>query len=218
MEEYTLADFENVICLKNQLICVPLETLLDVYNDSENFVTFLDTFCVLANTDSAFMLFSDELADKVGDVIAQNRFKYKDKEIVNAMNEIIGYLNGIKNYDTSYKNLLMNGYLAYQEDCRDIEMEDTQTLLESMAYDAIAYCALKEDKLEMIDLDDMFLASVNYLMIAMPEMFKDEKVKEVLMKKLDELDKKGGFFKNRVTRTYAKDTREKFQKIKAKEE
>ncbi len=217
-DDYTLEDFENVICLKNQLICVPTKTLLEVYNDKENFIAFLDNFSVLANTDSAFMLFSEDMVQKVRDIIRNNRFKYKEKEIVTAMNEIILYLNNLQSYSQSYRNILMNGYLIYHEDCRKIEMEDTQIFLESMAYDAVVYWALKYNKMEEIERDDMFLASVNYIMEAMPEFFADLKVQALLFKKLDELERKKGFFKNKTTRIFAKETKENFQKIKAKGE
>lgn len=218
MEEYTINDFENVLCLKNQLISVPISTLLDVYCDKENFITFLDTCIVLISTDSGFMLFSDELGEKVKEIIGQNRFKYKDKEIVEAMNSIIGYLNETITYSDSYKAILMNGYLAWQEDCRKIEMEDNQIFLEAMAYDALVYCALKENNMELIDKDDMFLSSVNYFMVVFPEIFNDSKVTKLLLEKLAEQETKKGFFKNRTTRVYARETREIFEKIKVKGE
>lgn len=218
MNDYTLEDFENVICLKNQLITVPIDALLEVYGSRNEFISFLNTFCTLAETDSAFMLFSDEMIQKVRDIIGNKRFDYKEKEIVDIMNEILGYLNTLQTYSTSYKNLLMNGYLSWQEDCRKIEMENTQIFLESMAYDAIVYWALKEDELEKVGYDDMFLASVNYIMEVMPESFDDLEVKDRLFRKLDELGNKKGFFKNRTTRTFAKETKENLQKIKVKGE
>ena len=39
-EDYTLEDFENVLSLKNQLILVPLSSLLEVYQDYDSYLTF----------------------------------------------------------------------------------------------------------------------------------------------------------------------------------
>lgn len=214
MDEYSLLDFENVLCLKNQLALVPIETLLDVYSDSENFILFIDSVHVLIETDSAFLLFNEKMCEKISTIISAKRFEFKDKDVVNVINFIIKHLNTIHDYDSSYKNLLKNGYLAYQEECRKVEMEDTEVFLESMAHDAVVYSVLKEGNLEKIECDEFFLASVNYIIATMPEFFDDRNVCERLCKKFDEASYKKGFFRNRKLRLFAKETKERFVKIK----
>jgi len=215
--EYDLNDFENVICLKNQLLSVPIETLLDVYSDYENFVTFLDSVSVLSNIDSAFLLFDSGCLEKIETIIQMMRFQYKDPVIIKAINEIILYLNGIKFLDSTKKDILKEGYLDYHEDCRKITMENEATFLDSLAYDAVCYAALKEGHMETISDDDLFLASVNYLLEAVPQFFRAPDVADRLLSKLGELEKKGWPF-HKVTREYSKETKEYYKKFVLKEE
>lgn len=218
MEEFDMNDFINVICLRNQLLVVPTEEFVEMHRDEEKFLSFLDTLSVLITIDSAFFLFSDELIEKAKDVIADNRFNYKDKNIVEVINQAISYFNNIKNYDESYKNLLKNGYLGYQEDCRKATIEDEMFLLDTLAFDAVVYFALAEDRMDLIDDSDaLFLASVNYLIESIPELFNDEVIKTRALNKLEELTKKGWPFR-KTNREYSKETIENIQKIKVREE
>lgn len=215
--EYSLDDFENVICLKNQLLSVPIETLLETYQDYENFITFLDSICVLSDMDSAFLLFDSGCIEKIEAIIQKYRFQYKDPTVVKTINEIIVYLNGVKSLDSTKKDILKEGYLDYHEDCRKITMDDEETFMNSLAYDAVCYAALKDDHMDTIPDDNLFLASVNYLLEAVPQFFKDPDVANRLLTKLDVLEKKGWPF-HRTTREYSKETKTYYKKFVLKEE
>ena len=217
MMEYDLKDFENVICLKNQLLSVPIETLLEIYSDYENFVTFLDCISVLSNIDSAFLLFDSDCIEKIQTIIQTNRFQYKDPAIIAVINDIILYLNGMKYMDPVKKAILKEGYLCYHEDCRKITMDNETIFMNSLAYDAVCYAALKVGHMEIISEDDLFLASVNYLLEAVPQFFKNQEVADRLLTKLDELEKKGWPF-HRTTRKYSKETKEYYKKLELKGE
>lgn len=138
-EKYSLDDFYNVLLLRNHLEFLSVKQLEDLYQDTTNFLVFLDTIAVFSEIDSAFLLFKDEYISKIERIISINRFKSNDSDIKEIINSIIIFLNQIKCYDTSYKNILKNNYLAYQEDCRKVEMDSEQILLESLGYDAVAY-------------------------------------------------------------------------------
>lgn len=217
MEKYSVKDFANVMCLKNQLVNVPIEKLEEVYQDYDSYVTFLDTVAVLTNVDSVFLLFKDDYVRKIESITQIHRFDTQDKEVKKAANEVIGYLNRIKTYEPGYRRMLKASYIAYQEEARKTLTKSTDLLLYSIGYDALSYVAITEGDMDKITEDDMFLASINYFIETIPEIFKDEDTRKRTLEKLEELEKKGRPF-NRMTRNYSKETKESFQKIKLKEE
>lgn len=216
--ENTINDFVNVICLRNQLLVVPFEKFVKLHRDKEKFITFLDTFAVLTEVDSAFLLFSDEVLEKVENVMYDNRFKYEEAEIVEAINQAIAYLNSIRAYEESNKNLLKYGYLSYQEECRKTSIDSERILFDTLATDAVVYLALEEDRMDLLDgTDEFFIASINYFMEAVPELFDNSEIKGRALKKLEEISTKGWPFK-RSNREYSKETIKNMQKIKLRGE
>lgn len=168
--------------------------------------------------DSAFLLFSDDFISKIQYVIAENRFNYKDPSIIEAINQVVYHLNVVKNYDESYKNLLRNAYLGYHEDCRKVTIEDNEFFMKLLAYDAIVYFALAEDRMDLVEnADSCFLSSINYFIEAIPELFDNAAIKIRATNKIEEIAKKGWPFK-RVNRNYSIETKENLQKIKVKGE
>jgi hypothetical protein len=216
-EEYDIIDFENVLLLKNQLLNAPFDELREYYKDYDNYLAFLDAVAVLANTDSGFLLFYKDGIDKISRILQLNRFNIKDDAVREIIDSIITFLNRTSSYDERYENLVKLSYLTYQEDSRITSFDDEETFLSSISYDAIAYFALKDGNFELITADDLFLASVNYLFVSVPEFFKDPLVQERLITILDKIDKTRGF-SNRYLRKYSKYTRKAYQKIKDKEE
>lgn len=213
-EKYSLDDFYNVLLLRNHLEFLSVKQLEDLYQDTTNFLVFLDTIAVFSEIDSAFLLFKDEYISKIERIISINRFKSNDSDIKEIINSIIIFLNQIKCYDTSYKNILKNNYLAYQEDCRKVEMDSEQILLESLGYDAVAYKAIVESNLELIkDADDYFLASINYFIEVIPELFKNYEIKQLVIDSIEKLAKKGWPF-NRTNREFSNETKANLQKLK----
>ncbi len=213
-EKYSLDDFYNVLLLRNHLEFLSVKQLEDLYQDTTNFLVFLDTIAVFSEIDSAFLLFKDEYISKIERIISINRFKSNDSDIKEIINSIIIFLNQIKCYDTSYKNILKNNYLAYQEDCRKVEMDSEQILLESLGYDAVAYKAIVENNLELIkDADDYFLASINYFIEVIPELFKNNEIKQLVIDSIEKLAKKGWPF-NRTNREFSNETKANLQKLK----
>jgi len=212
VEEFNLNDFLNAICLKNQLITVTTDKLLEVYSDYENFITFLDSFYVLSSMDSGFMLLSDDFIKKVMDVIGDNRFKYDDSEITETINSYISYLNSIKCYSESYRNLLKNGYLSYNEDARKIEFDSDEGFIDALAFDAVVYASLESENFSERGEDALILSSLNYFIECCPGLFMNEGYKKQVDAKLRELSRRGWPF-NRSNREYALETQEALGKI-----
>ena len=218
MEEYTLDDYINLVALKNQLINAKLSVLLKDYNeDYFLYLQFLSSVIMLLETDSGFLLFSEEAKEKIYSIIDIHRFD-DDKEVSELVNEIIGELNAINGYPKEMKKLMKAQYLAYQEELRQVSILNGETLIQLMAYDALCLFSLNtQDEFELKPNEEYsFLSSLNYLIGTCPEIFKDPDIKKNAEKAIDIIMKKGGFF-NFKGRKYTKKTQANFQKIKTME-
>lgn len=208
-----MLDYENILCLRNQLVNVPIEVLLEKYSGRDEYLLFVDAVAALCQKDSAFLLFDEMFIEKIEKVIVAYRLEYKDTpNLTKVVNEIIVYLNEIKGYSVSMQNSLKEHYLDWNEDVRDISFKEEEGFIDALAYDAVAFMALKEGNMELIQADALFMASVNYFVATCPEFFDNPLVKERAINKLIELSKKELFFNS--NREYAKDTIKAVQKIK----
>lgn len=215
MEEYTLDDYINLLALKNQLINAKLSTLMKDYKeDYLLYLQFLESVYMLLETDSGFLLFSEEAKEKIYSIIDIHRFD-DDKEVSACVNEIIGYLNAMNGYSPEMKKLMKEQYLAYQEDIRQINILNGETLIDLMAYDALCLFSLNtQDEFNIKPNEEYsFLSSLNYLIGTCPEIFNDPDIKKNAEKAIDIIMKKGGFF-NFKGKKYSKKTQANFQKIK----
>ena len=88
-EKYSLDDFYNVLLLRNHLEFLSVKQLEDLYQNTTNFLVFLDTIAVFSEIDSAFLLFKDEYISKIERIISINRFKSNDSDIKEIINSII---------------------------------------------------------------------------------------------------------------------------------
>lgn len=214
MPEYTLEDFQDVICLRNQLLNAPLQTLMDEYQDYNQYVTFINSVITFSNIDSGFLLFDDNLIDKISRIIQIYRFENPPQDVRDAINSIILYLNRVKAYPKEYKELLKSGYREYQEDTRKVSFETDADMLYSLGYDGIVLMALQQEQYEDLQVD-MFLASINYFLETMPELFQVDRVRKRVLEEVGKLD---SWSSPKMIRQFAKATKEEFQKIKQKEE
>ena len=219
MDEYTLDDYINLLALKNQLINAKLSTLMKDYKENYLlYLQFLQSVYMLLETDSGFLLFSEEAKEKIYSIIDIHRFD-DDKEISACVNEIIGYLNAMNGYRPEMKKLMKEQYLAYQEDIRQINILNGETLINLMAYDAFCLFSLNtQDEFNIKPNEEyLFLSSLNYLIGTCPEIFNDPDIKKNAEKAIDIIMKKGGIF-NFKGKKYSKKTQANFQKIKTMNE
>ena len=142
MEEYSVDDYINLLALKNQLINAKLSTLMKDYEENYLlYLQFLQSVYMLLETDSGFLLFSEEAKEKIYSIIDIHRFD-DDKEVSACVNELIGYLNAMNGYKPEVKKLMKEQYLAYQEDLRQIRILNGDTLIQLMSYDALCLFSL----------------------------------------------------------------------------
>ena len=217
MDEISLNDFVNSICLKSQLINVDEKELLEIYSNYDYYTSFLTSVSALIETDSAFLTYDDYFIKKITSIIQLHRFDIKDDTYKVLINDIICYFNKIKAYDPSCRKLLNVSYQYYNENTRKISISDPVYMLYSIGYDAVVYTAITEGSLDLITEDDMFLASINYFLETVPSIFLHEDVRRRTLSKIKELEKKGNVFDSAMRR-YSRQTRKNFQKLKLKGE
>ena len=212
---YSVDDYINLLALKNQLINAKLSVLMEDYEkDYLLYLQFLESVYMLFDTDSGFLLFSEEAKEKIYSIIDIHRFD-DDKEISECVNEIIGALNSMNGYTPEMKKLMKEQYLAYQEEIRKVHILNGDTLVQLMAYDALCLSSLNTDgELQLKENEEYsFLSSLNYLIETCPELFNDPDIKKNADKAIDIIMKKGGFF-NFKGRKYTRKTKDNIQKIK----
>lgn len=211
-----LIDFNNIITLRNHLCRVPMKRLLEMYQDKESYITFLDSIALLAENDSAFLLFADELLEKILSIVQIHRFDFEEKEVKDCINGIIGYVNQIKTYPDGLANVLRNGYLTYQEDLREADFLTTEGLLTSLSYDAVVFACLRDGDIHKIQDDEYALMSLNYLMKSVPEFFKDPQVCLRVQTLLDRIGKNSKLLSSK--KKFVKKIRTNFENFIQKEE
>ena len=212
---YSVDDYINLLALKNQLINAKLSVLMEDYEkDYLLYLQFLESVYMLSDTDSGFLLFSEDAKEKIYSIIDIHRID-DDKEISECVNEIIGALNSMNGYTPEMKKLMKEQYLAYQEEIRKVHILNGDTLVQLMAYDALCLSSLNTDgELQLKENEEYsFLSSLNYLIETCPELFNDPDIKKNADKAIDIIMKKGGFF-NFKGRKYTRKTKDNFQKIK----
>ena len=80
--ELELIDYINIIYLKNQLVCLPVEKLLEKYQKEDMYGLFLDTVSLMIEHDRGFFLFCPDGISKVEDIIQKYRFLYPDSDLL----------------------------------------------------------------------------------------------------------------------------------------
>ena len=217
MSNITVSDFVNVLCLRSQLVNLNEKDLIEYHKDYEKYLTFIDTIAVMSEVDSAFLLFRDDFIDKIYSVIQIYRYEIEDKQVKEAVNSIIHYLNIVKSYKPEYKKLLQTSYRSWNEEVRNVWLKDEDDLVYALGYDAVVYAGIVDGDMDIITENDMFLSSVNYFIETIPSIFENEDVKNRTMKLIDKLRKGFNPFKKEL-RMYSEETKENLQKIKVKEE
>ncbi len=211
MDDYTIDDFVDCLCLKNQLVNAPLSKMMVDYQDYDCYAEFLLAVLVLRDTDSAFLLYDDSYCEKILQVLQIHRFDGIQPDVKNTINDIIAYVNYIKGIPKNMKEVLKKEYRSYQENARKVNFSDEDCFKSSLAYDAIVFLAMEEHDFSRIKENDLFLASVNYFMEVIPGLFQDKDILQMSSDKIEQLTKTGGVFPNKI-KTYSRQTQKYFKK------
>ena len=210
-----LSYFNNILILRNHLSSCTEKEMMNLYQEKDFYEAFLNTVWALMENDSGFLLLNDEFIQKILSVIQIHRF-VSSQEIKKQINEIIQVMNQIKNYSDSLRNIIKNNYLAYQEEQREVTFQTEESLIASLAYDAITYNMLTNGIQSKRLHDDYFIMSLNYFIKTAPEMFQEEEVKERALEVLERINKETRqiSFKKR----FIKNARKNLKELSTKEE
>lgn len=210
-------DFENLVFLRNQLSVASMQVLKEVYSDMDNYICLLDTLVLLTQVDGGFLLMSNDYYDRILTLVDLHRFDAEDI-VRKVANDIIVYINDLSSKQGSSLNTrLLIQYKEYQEDLREVNFDNIQDLINSVAYDAVVLLALSKDRLDIIDNEDYFMYSLNYIMKCFPEYFHDDEFKERAITALKMIHDKQSIFK-RDKKKFSKEMINNIVKIKKKEE
>lgn len=210
--EYSILDFSNVVHIRNQIAFLDMKTLISLYKDKDNYINFLETFVIMTNIDSGFLLFSEQFLDRVETIVQLNRFSFDNSEIHQTINDIIGYINQIKSQPESYKSSVRQHYACFQEEIRGVNFSNNAALVRSLGYDAYVIDALRDHDMSNIGEDLLFLASVNSFFELIPELFDDSKIRELTEEKIQEIKNTSKFYQRDIKR-FTKNTENNFQKL-----
>ena len=138
---------------------------------------------------------SEDYYDRILSIVDLHRFDAEDM-VKKVANDMILYINQVKaEHDNSLNTRLLIQYKEYHEDLREVEFDSIQDLINSISYDAIVLLALSKNKLEIIDNEDYFMYSLNYIMKCFPEYFKDEGFKNRAIEALKTIYNNQSIFK-----------------------
>lgn len=209
--ELELIDYINIIYLKNQLVCLPVEKLLEKYQKEDMYGLFLDTVSLMIEHDRGFFLLCPDGISKVEDIIQKYRFLYPDSDFTLVTNHIICYLNSIRS-STMIKDIIKENYLDWHSRVRKIEFSQEEDFLYITSYDAVSHYKLLGNQLDEVE-DVPFLSSLNYFIEVIPELFDEPILTERVSAKLLDISSQRGFRK-RAVREFLKETVQNFQKVK----
>lgn len=215
--DFSLVDFENLLIIKNQLITLSSEKLIELYKGVSEYTTFLNTVISLLSEESAFLYLDNSFIDKIYDVMQIHRFEISDNDSIDSINKITNCLNDIKYCSDDYRKLIVSNYKDYQKSIRNVGFASNQDFLYSLSFDAVVYLGLKG--LIEIPFDDnlLVLSSIGYMINSFSEAFKDVQMYDATLDKLNYISKESNIFSlNQIVLSYK--TKRKLKNIRLKEE
>lgn len=208
-------EFINMIRTKNQLVRFSGSELEEIYSDVNDMLTFIDTIALLSDHESAFLLFDDAFRDKICTVLQQHRFNCDD-EVKSIINDVIGYLNGLRSYPKGLAAIIKNSYLSFQEQTRHVEFESTDALLSAVAEDAVVFDYLQNGEEGKLGNSDCTIMSLNYFTEVYPEIFKDKEMLDRALSLLDRASRESRILSTR--KKYVKESRQRVMNANKNEE
>lgn len=211
-ESDEIDSYIDALYLKNHLIGYDTEQLKELYGNIDLYEYFVYSLIYILDNEPEFILLDDTLPNKIYDVLDLHRLDCKDDTILYGLvNEIILEVNSMKSLPNKVKEEKISVYLNEQSEKRKVLLTDREDLSYTMVYDAGVVLSLFEEGDEIPN-EDMYIPSLNLLMSEMPVMFKDKKVLERAMNKLDEISKKHIIF-GRLQKKYVRDAKVYLKKI-----
>lgn len=210
--EKELQEFLNIIHIKNELINLTEEELKDTYKSNEDYYWFIKTLDTMTKQDDCFLLLESSFLDKIQEIIQNKRYDLVDKKYIELTNEIICQINSLRNYPEHKRNIKLNHYVLYHEEIRQLDFDNHEDFLHTLANDYIVYKKLIQDDVKDID-GAIFFGTTNYFLEFIPQLYEKSSNQEITKKKLNDTIKQKGIHHIFINRNM-KRTINNFQKIK----
>lgn len=211
-----IKNFTRVMYLKRELVNTKIDQLIEKYYDTEKFISFLDDIKLMNEMDTCFLLLDDSFINKIEKISMTQRFNIKNEKYISLINDFICYTNDLQHYPENKKNILLNNYLAYHEDVRQLDFTNHEDFVYTLGYDANVYDSLQEDNLDNLD-ETLFFGSTNYFLETIPELYQNPTYINLTISKLKQMSKRYNIFKFTKKRNI-QITIENFQKVKSRKE
>ncbi len=211
-EDKKIIRFIQTLDIKEKLLTYEVSDLLECYADEDSFKDFILGLGYLLDDDEDFLKFIPIFIDDIESFLAAKRFTITDKELIQQINSIICRLNMLKN--DSFEEQLVDAvnYIDKQNQWRGQKFKSVEMLTDSMIADMDIIMALLDDEEASHLANNMFfLASTNYFVQAVPELY-DEDLVKFSLDKCDIIAKKSKLF-DAKTKQYVKKTKEKLRKV-----
>ncbi len=169
-----------IIPLKNQLLNLDDDDIIKMYSKSERYYyNFLIAVVFLIEEDAEFLTLTNIIPNRILEVINHFRYQYTKKEIIDVTNSIIQSMNILKTMPAEDRRNISIRYTNEQAVKRGVTSTSIETIVKSMAYDAIAIEIMKKNNYENIKNKELFLMSISYFIDDMP----------LILNELDAIDK-----------------------------
>ena len=216
-KDISLTDFENLLMMKNQLLTLSSDRLVDLYQNIDDYVIFIDTIICMLKEESAFLYLDKEIVNKIQKVLQIHRFDIGNTEIIDAINAVTLYLNDVECASDDYRKMLVISYEEYQKCIRDTSFDKFNDFLYVLSCDAPVFLSLK-GVIELPEIDNsILLPSIIYLLERCPEFFENKDVHDKAWNMLNQIYSSSGMF-SLDTKIVASRTKKKLKQIGLKEE
>lgn len=213
--ENNINNFTRVMYLKHELVNTKIDKLIEKYYDTEKFISFLEDIKLMNEMDT-FLLLDASFIDKIEKISMTQRFNIKNEKYISLINDFICYTNDLQHYPENKKNILLNNYLAYHEDVRQLYFNDHNDFIYALGYDANVYDSLQEGNLDNLD-ETLFFGATNYFLETIPELYQNPTYINLTISKLKHMSKRYNIF-NFTKKRNIQITIENFQKVKSRKE
>ena len=201
--------FENILTVKNQLIKMELNEIVDVYKKAtmDNYTAFLATVAWMLDNEQAFFCIDEYITDKVCSVIDARKNDIEDEKVYDIINRMKKYLNSIDAVEQEKKDKALEQYCSYHREIRAAKFDGAEGFLNTLGLDAYVYYYLRGEKElpEFAEKDVLVMFSVAYFIEACPSFFMDEDVYNRTMMTLDEIRNRTSIFKKSIRKALSMD-------------
>lgn len=207
-----LNTFENKLVVKNQLLMMTKEELVDAYQSYEEYEGFIITVISLLREEMAFLCIDESINEKIRLVLDIYKFRVQDDNLYEVINGLVKCLNEIDVTDYEDKKTIVKDYYEYHKLIRNAKFNSSSDFLYSLGYDAFVFLYLKGEQDLPDASDSLVLFSICYIIDACPEFFRNECVYYMTMDKLNSLRKNTSLF-DVSSKIISSDAKKKVKKI-----